>query len=684
MNIKKIYLKNIRSYEEAEISFPEGSVLLSGDIGSGKTTVLLAFDFALFGLQRGLVSGGALLRNGKTVGNVRVHLEIEGKEIIIERTLKKTKDSIVQDSGFITIDDERKELSATELKNSVLKLLNYPPEFLTKTDVLYRYTVYTPQESMKEILIERADARMETLRRVFGIDKYKAIISNINIFLSKLRDTIKIKEAAVSYIDPKKASLEESQKKIGELNTILVEIRNEHKASLQKLNMQKENFSRMEKEIEELNSTRTEIARKKSEFDSAKEHLSRIGENLNALENQIKVIKESLKDVKTETVESIESALSHQQNEINRLQDMYTKLEKKISELKAQKSEKEKIARGIKDLNVCPVCMQKVSSEHKHDFILKSDSDTAEITAELNKYEKMCAEKTEKLETSKKTLKEIQIKEKDINLIKVNLHRLEEKEADYKKNNEDKENTGAKSEKLRKEIEVLIEKLKRMSETENNYKNIQALIEIAQADERKIAIKNAQTEKEIEGISNLSKTLKKELEEIEKIRQELFYLIKMRNWLQDKFIPLMSNIEQEVMAKVHAEFSSVFNNWFTMLVFGLTVRLDESFTPIIEANGYELDYGFLSGGERTAAALAYRLALNQVINSLMSRIKTRDILILDEPTDGFSYEQLDKMRDVLHELKAKQIILVSHETKIESFVDNIIRFKKEENKTSIN
>jgi len=42
MEIKKVYLENIRSYKEAEIEFPAGRVLLSGDIGSGKSSVLLA------------------------------------------------------------------------------------------------------------------------------------------------------------------------------------------------------------------------------------------------------------------------------------------------------------------------------------------------------------------------------------------------------------------------------------------------------------------------------------------------------------------------------------------------------------------------------------------------------------------------------------------------------------------
>jgi exonuclease SbcC len=82
-------------------------------------------------------------------------------------------------------------------------------------------------------------------------------------------------------------------------------------------------------------------------------------------------------------------------------------------------------------------------------------------------------------------------------------------------------------------------------------------------------------------------------------------------------------------------------------------------------------------------ALAYRLSLNQVINSFLSKIKTRNLVILDEPTDGFSEQQLDKMREVLEQLNVKQLIIVSHEQKMEGFVENIIRFKKEDGFTKV-
>ena len=115
----------------------------------------------------------------------------------------------------------------------------------------------------------------------------------------------------------------------------------------------------------------------------------------------------------------------------------------------------------------------------------------------------------------------------------------------------------------------------------------------------------------------------------------------------------------------------------------LQVSLQEDFSLRVEQNGYETELDHLSGGEKTAVALAYRLALNRVINDMVSTINTKHLIILDEPTDGFSSEQLDKMREVLDQLNMEQIILVSHETKIEGFVDHMIRMNKGEHGTVV-
>ena len=160
--------------------------------------------------------------------------------------------------------------------------------------------------------------------------------------------------------------------------------------------------------------------------------------------------------------------------------------------------------------------------------------------------------------------------------------------------------------------------------------------------------------KEIEVFSKQIDDLRERVKKTEEIKKKLDYISELENWLSKKFVPVVSFIEKNVMVKLKSQFSNLFAEWFYMLVSeNFNVRLSDDFTPIIEQHDYEIDYQYLSGGERTAIALAYRLSLNQVINSMLSKIKTRDLVILDEPTDGFSEQQLDKMRDVLLQLECK-------------------------------
>ena len=51
---------------------------MAGDIGSGKTSILLGLQFALFGLQPGQ-KGASILRQGEDSAYVCLELEIDGK-----------------------------------------------------------------------------------------------------------------------------------------------------------------------------------------------------------------------------------------------------------------------------------------------------------------------------------------------------------------------------------------------------------------------------------------------------------------------------------------------------------------------------------------------------------------------------------------------------------------------------
>src|SRR3989344_6878636 len=119
MIMKSIKLENIRSYTDNVIELPDrGSILLSGNVGSGKSTILLAIEFALFGIIRGELSGGALLRNGADKGSVEIKMEINGQDVEIKRTLKRGS-SILQDSGHVIINGNKMIGTAIELKDKV-------------------------------------------------------------------------------------------------------------------------------------------------------------------------------------------------------------------------------------------------------------------------------------------------------------------------------------------------------------------------------------------------------------------------------------------------------------------------------------------------------------------------------------------------------------------------------------
>ena len=225
MKLKKIILENIRSYKYQEIEFPEGSVLLSGDIGSGKTSVLLGIEFALFGLQPGQ-RGSSLLRQREEKGRVIIEFEVDNRNIKIERTLKKTK-TISQDYCSITIDGKREETSILELKNKILEILNYPKEFSKKQNILYKFTVYTPQEEMKQIILEDPEIRVNTLRHVFGIDKYKTILENTSILTLKMREEKRMKEGITMNLENDKLNLVSRENEIEAKHYNLVSVEKE-------------------------------------------------------------------------------------------------------------------------------------------------------------------------------------------------------------------------------------------------------------------------------------------------------------------------------------------------------------------------------------------------------------------------------------------------------------------------
>ncbi|MFH1801222.1 MAG: AAA family ATPase [archaeon] len=674
MKIKKISLENIRSYKNHEIEFPEGSVLLSGDIGSGKTSILLGIEFALFGLQPGQ-RGHSLLRNEAKEGKVKMEFDVDGKEVIVERNLKRTK-TVSQDKCSITVEGVKKDISVSELKNKILEILDYPREFAKKQNLLYRFTVYTPQEEMKQIILQDSETRINTLRHVFGIDRYKRILENASIVASKLREEKRIKEVLTLNFEQHKSDIINKERELEQKRKDLSLVEGDFSIKVEKRKKIEKEKQEILKKIGEKSAFQQEIEKTKIMMLTKRDLIFSNDKFLEQIKNQISELQKlSFDDSK---INLLEQQVLLDKKEKEKLSREDLELNSQIKSLNLKNEEGKNLIQKISSLEVCPTCLQDVDAVYRANVLNRNHN---EISKNNKLIEELDAQRKEMLGKILKIDNDISSSEKQIQEFKILKIKLQEISVKQKQ----LEEISVSQISLKKDIELLTQHISLLKKSVEELEKTDLLFETKQKEfeeslrqERLAEVKFAELKKEIEFFSRQIEELKEQIRKANEIMNQLKYITELENWISKKFIPLISIVEKNVMTKLKSEFSKLFEEWFSMLVSdSFDVRLSDDFTPVIEHQDYEIDYAYLSGGERTAVALAYRLSLNQVINSLLSKIKTREIVILDEPTDGFSEQQLDKMRDVLQQLNVKQLIIVSHEQKIESFVENVIRLKKE-------
>lgn len=803
MLIKTVKLSNIRSYLDETIDFPNGSVLLSGDIGSGKSSILFAIEFALFGSRKGI--GEALLRNGKREGFVELTFMLDGKEIIVRRNLKRGKEGVKQESGHIIVDGVKHEMTAEELKAKILELLGYPPEFLKRhTDILFRYTVYTPQEEMKKILIDDPELRLDTLRKVFSVDKYRKINENSRIIVREIRERRKEMEGRTFDLELRRAQKKELEEELQGLNNKLENIKPELERYRESLADKKIELKNVENKLKEYQALKNNYDLLQTRFSDKHVLVQRMNNNLQILlkdienlrvktennaiamteeeleeklaDNNHLLLKISDKKIKVEgTLENLRNNLGQLHEDVKDYDNLMALIEQKrkileeinfedpevlkgkvkkinkeiievsseIVKLEENISKSSELASSMAEMENCPLCKQHVREEHK-EHIKKTEKakiegfkkqleDFTQRKHQISRKSDELSDNLDKCIAIKNNAEKLEMEIKHFNdeLIRImnkksNIDKVRQQIAEIEQENReilefDIEALSKKISEVNKKLKLVRElnnalyqleiKEKAVKETEeqiaelkreigkinidkaelykrfDNFANIEERYnelkekydEVAeQAKHKEIAV--AEIQKEISSALKIIKNAEEEIKLKEKLKQKIYLLNSFENWLENFFANLMENMEKHVMSRVYHEFNEFFQQWFNTLIEdeNINVRLDDTYNPVIEQNGYETSIENLSGGERTSCALAYRLALNKVINDVVGDIKTKDIIILDEPTEGFSSEQLDKVRTVLDQLGIRQVIIVSHEAKIESFVEHVIRIYKEE------
>jgi exonuclease SbcC len=579
MRFKKIKLSNIRSYKDQEINFPEGSLLLSGDIGCGKTSILMAIEYALFGLQPGQ-KGNALLRNNENTGEVSLELEIQGRTVTIERKLKRTPKGVSNEYAAITIDGIKHESSVTEIKSKIVSLLGYPPEFVKKNNILYRYTVHTAQEQMKEIILEDPETRVNILRHVFGVDKYRIIKDNLATLLTSLKGDSKILLGEIMDLDRDKENIE--LRKTGVKNL-------EEKINLKKIEL--ENKKKIREEIEsELSSIEKSLEEKREfeqEIEKTKIHISTKRELLSNLtreeEESRKLISSAGEPVTESAISELIKTIQIKKEEIESLNSRSIDAMAKYSLFEQEKKETLEKKERIFKIDICPTCLQDVSEHHKHNILNETETKLSLIKNQLDLLEKERKNISELLSSGKKQLSELEESRWKMEILKAKQEQIERAKTKLIEISKQKEALSKDQNLLMSHIDSLKERILKYSPLEIKFKVKESELKNALFEEKNAEISLAELARELEISHKEILIFEEMIKRKEQSKIKLHKISELSDWLSSQFLKLIDLTERNVLLKLRKEFSSLFRKWFLMLVSenNLDSQIDENFTPII-------------------------------------------------------------------------------------------------------
>ncbi len=802
MILNSIKLENIRSYRIEEIEFPRGITLLEGDIGSGKSSVLMGIEFALFGL--GSQKPDALLSKKEEEGSVTLRFSVDGDSYEIKRTLKRKGDSVSQDAknSYLKAGEIIEPLSPSELKQRVLQILKFnEPADPRSESRIFRYAFFTPQEEMKQILLDSAK-RLETIRKAFGVEDYKIVAENAKLISQEIKLQLTRFEERFKNIKQLEDSLRQSNEKTTELDSQISVLKSQEQKyesekniqekELEKLRMQEKEKTQLETQKENLeekiSDSKSEIADLQKRIENTRNELNEIADKIRTfqkitnpttktvaqLESEIKKFK-NLKEkimMMSSKMGSIEDRIAELQETLGKyaksdprkLTEEQKTLQHQIDEAKARLEKlyeetktltKEKLTHEVQKNNLenelakiaklgtkCPYCENTIDQNHiqklEEERTIRLDfanKEISRIALLLAKSKKDIEELEEKMDKDKKyvleiervipELKELSKKNHDLADLKQKLNEIKSEYAITREKSftspsndpveylEALKDTLVEYQNTKKHIDELGSRLQKTEELKEKYENdlsiakqkldsfgskikeigkkLNSFVDIDQKI-RQLKSEMIQIDKRLdeskEKIATLTESLKNEKSNIAKLESDLTNAKKWQTehqkysnyheWLREFFIPTLDHIEKQVLLSIQQQFDEIYKRWYSILIEDPTKesKIDENFTPIVEQDGYEQDVDFLSGGEKTSIALAYRLTLNSLMRKETQSMKS-NLLILDEPTDGFSKTQLSKVKDVLQELRSEQIILVSHEKELETYVDNIFQISKE-------
>jgi len=685
MRIKTVTLENIRSHVKSKIDFERGFNCLVGGLGTGKSSILYAIDFAFFGdpLTR---SYHYLLREGASAGKVAVEFLLNGKTYRIERGLKRRGKGIGQDVEHLNFYEEDK-LLASMRNEAVAEQL----KSITGLDKeIFREVVWVRQEHLKELLDMAPRERQKRLDQLFGLSDYEAAWNNLRGVQREYEGEKKAYEKDFDVVGIKKLEAD-YHKAVEEFSALENEIHNlnnklqEAETTLQATSARLRSLEQLRKQTEELLKKEAELqtnianaedmcARLANEVQRKTAVVKEFQQRLESFETQLNLQRKQLQEIGLDPNLTIEELRRQLASFDEQMTNIRAEQEAARKETQASKQRVSNLATESK----CPLCLQPLPEDYKAHMLKHIEEENLEREKRLAELEKNFQELEKLRNVVSKAVLDFQSYIPRIQDLKTRV--AEEKELKEKLEKEFEEQQLQEKtfrlqlEEIRKEIAKFdmseLETARKLHDNAiNQYHSIKAKLENIESRKKDASLR-------IEDFRGRLEHAQQKMERVKKIEKLLETVDGIRDAyrsiqpkLRTEFVRILERVIQQVLDSLVGEEDTA-----------LIARIDETYTPSIKSQeGYEREVSYLSGGERTLLAFAYRFALGQLIMQARTGHGLQ-LLLLDEPTESLGREDrsVDRLAEAIARLKAiEQIIAVTHNEAFAEKAEHVIRLEKE-------
>ena len=658
MIIKELIMENITSHESTKIEFAEGKTLIRGQSGAGKSSIVESIKSALFGKYL-----KELITKGKENGKIELTFEIKDQNETIKKYTVIRKFTKGGPKGAIIYHNEKKSIdySTEELTREITKILNINQK--TKAEEIFDAFVYAEQKQLESLIIKNTkkdiEKRTKIIMEAFEMEGYQFARENSERLIKKIYDTTKIRNAQIKEIPELETNKKEVSEEINKKKINLEELTKTRKIKKTYYELKRKDYDKVKEERTKISSISTLITSKENEIKEKKEEI--------IINNEKSAIKKSKIEKTGMTIEQIKKGMENLKS-LNQLEEIRNKLIDEINHLeinRGRKGDKATRYQGIRDEGKCDTCGREINDISGYDELISAANiEKSGIENEINKKN----EEKESIQNKIRETTEMKILESDV-------EEIDEVKEKNKKLNE-------KIVGLMNEIEQQKNELKKLPD-ENKLKILENECKNAEKDfrdkEDRLTVITTQ-------IDDQTISLNKEQVRLEKLKQkkiEMEYLRDVSEWLDKYFITTLQSIEEIVLHTLKEKFNELFKEWFDILVEdeSKTVMVDEEFTPILKQNGVEQVFRRFSGGEEACIALAYRLALNDLMRKQSTGFRP-ELFMLDEPTAANDEIQVSKISNLLSNIENKQVIIISHSDELAN-ADQVIKVTKDNNVSKI-